>query len=86
LPNNDFLRVSADTETCPLTMLRTGGAPLNLPPAGGAAVCLPANMGGIIPNYKQKSRKKLATEGVARRWSLVARDSWIEALREEFFY
>jgi len=32
LPKNAFLRVSADTET--------GGLPLKLPPAGGAAVCL----------------------------------------------
>ncbi len=49
-----------------LLILWTCGAPLYLPPTGGAVVCLLANMGGIIPNYKQKSRKKVATVAVAR--------------------
>ena len=49
LANNAFLAGPAGRKTCPSTVLRTGGAGLKLPPAGGAVVCLLANMGGIIP-------------------------------------
>ena len=35
--------------------LETCGSPLTCPPWDGAVVCHLANMGGIIPNFKQKS-------------------------------
>ena len=52
---------------------KTCGTPLKLPPAGGAVVCLLANMGSIIPNYKPMSRKKWPKSGFSARVTKLKR-------------